>query len=256
MATALLMSLHMRALVRSRRMLVCIVLASLPPLFAFIALHFGPDEIPPDELIAVVAFFMSLQVVAPLVSLVVGSAVVNEEVENRTITYPFTRPIPRSAFFIGRWFATALVVAALLGASAALVGLAAGGTGEPLPEGLVLRLVGASIAGACVYPLLFAVLGVFLRRPMIVGLGYTFLFEGILANVPGGNQSLSIQYYLRSICLDPSLEVWQETGPFIALGLQSLSTPLAAVHVLSIVLVTFLTVGAVAISRRQYVLSS
>ena len=61
-----------------------------------------------------------LQVVAPLVGLVLGSIVISEEVEARTITYIFTRPVHRSALFLGRWLAVGLVAGGILALSAAL----------------------------------------------------------------------------------------------------------------------------------------
>ena len=63
---------------------------------------------------------MVLQVVAPLVGLVLGSIVISEEVEARTITYIFTRPVHRSALFLGRWLAVGWWPGGLLALSAAL----------------------------------------------------------------------------------------------------------------------------------------
>ena len=130
------------------------------------------------------------------------------------------------------------------------------GQGDQVSLAFGGRFVWASVAGGLVYSLVFAVLGIFLRRPMIVGLGYAFAFEGVLANAPGGTQTLALQYYLRSIALDPSLEVWGEVGGFVALGISTLESPWSASRSLAIVVLVALLVGGFAISRRQYVLTS
>lgn len=254
-ATAVLFGMQIGRVLRSRRTLVGLGLAAVPPLITAAALRFGPD-LDPREILALVSFFLSLQVIVPILSLVGGSAVVTEEVENRTITYLFTRPISRVAFFVGRWLATATVVCGLLGLSAAIVVLLVRTRGDAVTLALGGRFVWASVAGGLVYSLVFAVLGIFLRRPMIVGLGYAFAFEGVLANAPGGSQSLALQYYLRSIALDPALDVWREIGGFVAMGLSTLESPWEATRALSIVALVALLVGGFAISRRQYVLTS
>src|SRR5262249_32285170 len=101
----------------SRRSLACAALAAAPPLLAWIvsraARHHSPD------MVAVhIGWLLLVQVVVPLCALVCGSAVVTEEIENRTITYLFTRPIPRSAVLLGRWTAALVVLSVLLGLSA------------------------------------------------------------------------------------------------------------------------------------------
>lgn len=75
----------------------------------------------------------------------------------------------------------------------------------------------------------------------------------MLANLPGESQSLSIQFYLRSILLDERLLVFHELYPW---NLTGFLEPLEAARMLAIVALVALAVGGWAIGRRQYVLTA
>lgn len=273
--TWLMFRMHLGSVLRSKRMLICLLLAAGPPLIAW----FPAAREDAREVVGILGMMMSLQVIAPLIGLIAGSAVVTEEVENRTITYVFTRPVHRSSLFLGRWFATLVMTSTLLGPSSwavtavATTERAADATGRvewvhsaeerravpidrTLPEGMVQRYVWAAVLAGAVYSLLTAALGVFVRRSMIVGLGYAFAVEVLLANVPGGSQKFSVQYYLRGI-LTNLAEVenawWREFEPIqrtVFLSPAESSTRLLVVILLAVGLSTWW------ITRRQFVLTS
>ena len=130
--------------------------------------------------------------------------------------------------------------------------MAASSTGEALPEGLGTHYVWATVLGGAVYTLMFAVLGVFLRNPMVVGLGYVFAIEGLLANLPGSTGSLSVQYFLRSILAGIDLPIWKSLE---GMNVEYVSTTEATVR-MGILIGVALVVGTWGISRKQYVLTS
>lgn len=252
-ATWLLFRMQLTMVMRSRRMLLAILLAAIPPVIALIMATFAPGDVKPGEILASISFWLNLQVIVPILALVAGSAVVTEEIENRTITYLFTRPIPRPALLFGRLLATLVLVWLLLGSSATALSLAAAQRAGGLPDGLAMRVIAANLVGGTVYTILFATIGVFLRHPMIVGLGYTFAFEMAIANVPGGSQSLTIQYHLRSILVDATETCWQSAD---VMNIDSFSGPGEALGTLAVVAIVTLVVGALGIARRQYVLTA
>jgi ABC-type transport system involved in multi-copper enzyme maturation permease subunit len=209
---------------------------------AMLATHFG--------------WLVLLQIVVPLVALVAGSAVVAEEIEDRTITYLFTRPIPRAALLFGRWIATVVLIEALLALATWLLLLAcerAHGRVGPIDEGIRTPLFAAVLLGALVYSGLFAALGAFFRHPMLVGIGYAFAVEGFLANLPGKNQSLTVQFYLRSLIADGGSRAWHRLEGFTAIAFQSGER---AQLVLAILLVTALALGAWRVTTREFELTS
>lgn len=287
-ATLLMFRTHLAGVLRSKRALLCLVLACGPPAIAWA----GPRREDAFEVVTVLGMLL-LQFLAPFTGLIAGSAVVTEEIENRTITYVFTRPVHRASLFLGRWLATVVLISSLLGGCA--LGLVAVAQMErpgdergraehraevvdgehrvqtsyvpvdrTLPEGMAGRLVWSAVLAGAVYSLLTAGLGVFFRRPMIVGLGYAFAVEGLLANVPGSSQKLSVQYYLRAIFTDlrdgatSSLGERQQTmlRDFEPIQRTVFLTPADSSVRLLIVAALALAVCTWAITRRQYVLTS
>jgi ABC-type Na+ efflux pump permease subunit len=212
------------------------------------------------------SWFLFLQVVVPLVSLLQGQAVISREVEDRTITYLFSRPISRPAMFIGRSLGALAFTLLLLLAGALLLLFAAshGPLGKvPDPagfpqagwgaDGIVLPLLGAVALGAVTYTLLFAALGVFTKHPMILGLAYTFALEGFFANLPGSNQALAVQYYLRSWIAAHGSSGWSELEGF---DVTSFESPGRVLVRLALVAVLALALGSWRIRHKEFVLSA
>jgi len=101
----------------------------------------------------------------------------------------------------------------------------------------------------------FAAAGALFKKPMMVGLAYTFVVEGFMANLPGSNQKLTVLYYLKSYLISgyPELQVGDfEQGVLTT----PLFEPAGAVQALAMILLGILALGAWRFSRREYVLSA
>ncbi|MDF1837320.1 MAG: ABC transporter permease subunit [Planctomycetota bacterium] len=181
--------------------------------------------------------------------------------ESKTLTYLFTRPVPRWTLFLGRWAASALIVAVLLGVSAWWIGFDATSMAEnvklrprhQVPDGFTGRFVVASVLSGVLYTTMAAGLSTFMKRAIIVGLSYAFVLEMVVGNMPGSTMRLSIQYYLRNIILDGEVKAFSNFGPFSTM---ELITPSEALLRLGLVLIALLVSGCYVVQRRQYVLSS
>ena len=258
-ATIILFKFHLLRLCFSKRLLACLVVSALPVAAAFLIKTISPYVGPPPAV--ELAWYLIVQFVVPVLALILGSAVVAEEVEDRTITFLITRPIPRMTILLGRWLASLVVLSVLLMACVLLtvqfLGESAAGDQEhALPDGSVAALCQVSIAGGIVYSALFAACGALVRRPIILGLGYTFAVEAFLGNLPGKNQALTIQYYLRSYLCGQSDAILARIEQLNDGRSVDLVNPHDALLTLVYVLVFALVVGCWTISRRQYVLTS
>ena len=252
-ATGLLFRIQVARIWWTRRTLACAALALGPPFVVWIAASSSgrPAHVSGVEIATHVGWILLVQVVTPLLALLAGSAVVTEEIEDRTITYLFSRPIPRAAVLLGRWLAVLVVVSVFLGISAFLTCAGAGvGMDEP---GVLVPLLQATLIGGAVYSGLFAAVGVFVRHPMIAGLGYTFAVEGFLANLPGKNQALTVQYYLRSVIASRGSDDWSVIEGFADTRFQTAGSALTT---LAVVLLAVLALASWRIGRREYVLSA
>jgi ABC-2 type transport system permease protein len=121
--------------------------------------------------------------VAPIVALVLATSALGEERRQGTMSFLVIRPIPRWAIIAAKgmatWAATSTVVGAAGLAAAAAFGLRTGSWETVVPT---LALVGIN---NLIYVALFMPLGFLFKRAMLFGLGYVFIWDNGIANVPG-----------------------------------------------------------------------
>ncbi len=256
-ATWLLFVTHLPRLLRSRRTLLVLIVALIPAAIAWIVTSVALKRSPSPGAVATMGgWILLMQVVVPLTALVMGSAAVAEEVEDRTLTYLFTRPMPRAALLLGRWAAIAVVLTVILALATWLFLVAAGrarGEGPQLDAGVRWPLATAVLMGGLAYSAAAAALGAFVRYPIVIGLGYAFAVEGFLANLPGKNQMLTLQHHLRSWIMAQGSETWSRFEKFTTAGTVDART---AAFVLVGVVVVALAVGSWRLSRREFLLSA
>ncbi|HSB61843.1 MAG TPA: ABC transporter permease, partial [Vicinamibacteria bacterium] len=149
----------------------------------------------------IVAYYL-VRNVLPLVALFYATSLVADEVEGRTLTYLLTRPLPRPAILAGKFAAYVTTTLALtlpsLVVTFLLLATARGltGAGAAVPE--LFRDMGVVVLTLVAYGALFTLLGVLLRRPVIPGLLFLFLWE-LLANLPGYLPRFTLSAWLRSL---------------------------------------------------------
>ncbi|MDZ4774225.1 MAG: ABC transporter permease subunit [Planctomycetota bacterium] len=254
-AALLIAHVHFVRSLTGKRLVFCVLLAHLPALAGFVASGIS-SRVGPANLAANLGWMMLLQIAIPLVALIGGSAVVAEEIEDRTITYLFTRPVPRPALLIGRFVATAFLLAVVAASAVFFLLLAcerARGKGGTFDAHFAATLYEAAVLGVVAYSALFAALGAFFKHPMILGVAYACAIEGFLANLPGKNQSLTIQYYLRSLIADEAAPAWRKVEGF---GSAAFASVERAHIVLAAIVVVALCLGAWRLARRQFELTS
>lgn len=144
-----------------------------------------------------------LQVVLIVTALIAASRLFREEVEDNTLPYLTTRKISKASLvaykFLGYYGSALLIVIPPLLVSYAL---AFPPTGSAFGANLDVlgSLVSMSAVGLLAYGGLFLLLGFSpLKRPLVLGLLYGFLWEPIMIQLPGNVPLLSISHYLWSI---------------------------------------------------------
>jgi ABC-2 type transport system permease protein len=198
--------LALEDMIWSRRTVVLGILVGLPVLIALVyrivqAGH-GTSELGAFELYGVAVTYYYVGNVLPLAALFYATALIADEVEGRTLTYLLTRPIPRPSILLGKF--VAYLVTSLSLAWPALVGtffllVTARGRADlaaAVPD--LFRDAGVVALTLLSYGALFALLGVFLRRPLVPGLLFIFAWE-LVAWLPGYLPRLTLTLYLRSL---------------------------------------------------------
>jgi hypothetical protein len=231
-------------------MIVMLLLAALPGLLAFfITRRHRLNEI--EELFAYLTWYALLPLVVPLLALAGGSAVAAEEISDRTITYVFTRPASRAAFFLGRFAASFVAIGATVLGSMALLALVLR-TSRAVDAHAVFAfavpITCAAVLGSFVYASLFAAAGARLKRPVAVGLAYVFAIEGLVGNFPGKTQELAVQHHLRAMLVGTGRKVWATNAGEMQMTMEPRGEALAT---LVIVAGLALLLGCWFLSRRQ-----
>lgn len=132
-----------------------------------------------------------------------STAVISAEIEQKTIVYLLTRPIPRAGMILVRTLA-AILVSALVGfVAASVLALATYGPSGFGKEYFYRDLIGV-IVGAFAYTSFFTLLSLWINRSMIASLLYVFGWESIVPNIPGDMRYLAISSHLEAITRRPS----------------------------------------------------
>jgi len=182
-----LVAVTLRALLGRRRILLMVLLAALPILVGVLIRLGGGRSDAPEILDTLV-----IRTVLPLVALVIGTATIGSEIEDGTAVFLLAKPIARWRITLAKLGVAAGLTAALVVPPIVATGLLVGGFGGgSLATAFGFAL--AAIAGGSAYAVAFSALGVVTTRALVVGLGYTLLWEGVLAGLLEGTRFLSIR---------------------------------------------------------------
>jgi ABC-2 type transport system permease protein len=141
-----------------------------------------------------------LRFIVPVLGVFYGTALIADEVEDKTITYLFTRPIPRAAVLLGKYLAYIVCTTLVVLPSVVIVYFlivpfsAVAGTFAALVTDLGLLALGLAAYGA-----LFALVGTMMKRPLVVGLIFAFGWEQAALVMPGYLRRFTLAYYLQAL---------------------------------------------------------
>ncbi len=147
-------------------------------------------------------WLLYIRFIVPVLGVFYGTALIADEVEDKTITYLFTRPIPRRAVLLGKYLAYLVCTVLLVLPSVMLVFFLVVPTGgSTIAEAFPSLLIdfGMLIAGLSSYGAVFAFVGTRLKRPLIVGLVFAFGWEPAVLLFPGYLKRLTVAYYLQAL---------------------------------------------------------
>jgi ABC-2 type transport system permease protein len=195
-----------------------------------------------------------LRFTVPVLGVFYGTSLMADEVEDKTITYLFTRPVRRGAVMVGKYLAYLACTVMVVLPSVVLVYLLVvpmqGSLGGSFID--LLTDLGLLTLGLAVYGAVFAFIGARFKRPLLIGLVFIFGWEQIALVLPGYLKKFTVAYYLQSLVphtmpSDTTLSLIQG----IFRDTPALGTSL---FWLAVILVVFLAAAAWSVERREYVL--
>ena len=191
-----LVRLASRGVLGRRRTLLMALIAAVPVLVALIWLLTGqPDR--PALFASTVLDPWVLTTVLPIIALVLGTSVLGSEIEDGTIVYLLSKPLPRWLIVAAAVAVAGLASAALVVASTALCWVAGLGSAAVTPD--AARILAGVAFGAVVYSFVAVALSSLTGRALIIGLLYVMLWEGSLASLLAGTRLLSVRQYVLAI---------------------------------------------------------
>ena len=195
-----------------------------------------------------------LRFTVPVLGVFYGTSLIADEVEDKTITYLFTRPISKGSVLVGKYLAYLVCTVFVVLPSVMFVYLlivpmngSLGGSFLDLVKDLVLLALGLAVYGA-----VFAFIGAKFKRPLLIGLVFIFGWEQAALVFPGYLKYYTVAYYVQALVPhampnDSTLSLLQgifRTTP-------SLGSSLFGLFVIWAI---FLTIAAWVVERKEYVL--
>jgi len=201
-----------------------------------------------------IIWVLFLRFIVPVLGVFYGTSLVADEVEDKTITYLFTRPLRRGAVLLGKYLAylactTLVVLPSVMIVYFMLVPFReVAGSFPALATDLGLLAVGIATYGA-----LFTLVGTWLKRPLVVGLIYVFGWEQFAMLMPGYLRRFTVAYYLQALV--PHAMPADEGVTSLLRSVFS-DTPSAglSLFVLAAITLVSLFLAMRVIERREYVL--
>jgi ABC-2 type transport system permease protein len=195
-----------------------------------------------------------LRFTVPVLGIFYGTALIADEVEDKTLTYLFTRPVRRSAVLFGKYLAYFVVTSFVVLPSVMLVYLllapingSLGAAFIPLLKDLGLLAIGLGAYGA-----LFSFIGAQFKRPLLTGLIFVFGWEQAAMLFPGYLKKFTIAYYLQSLVP----HAMPQEGVMSLIQGMFRDTPNLAMSLfwLAVIWLGFLYLAGRAVERKEYVL--
>jgi ABC-type transport system involved in multi-copper enzyme maturation permease subunit len=195
-----------------------------------------------------------LRFIVPILGVFYGTSLMADEVEDKTITYLFTRPIPKGAVLVGKYLAylgcTVFVVLPSLVLVYLLIVPLRGSLGASFID-LVRDLVVLTL-GLAVYGAVFAFVGAKFKRPLLIGLVFIFGWEHAALAFPGYLKRFTVAYYLQGLV--PHAMPSDSMLSLIQGFFRESPTLLGSLVGLALIWGGFLWLAAWVVARREYVL--
>ncbi|MCC7042660.1 MAG: ABC transporter permease [Acidobacteria bacterium] len=197
-------------------------------------------------------FFVRFAV--PVLAVFYGTALIADEVEDKTITYLLTRPVRRASVLLGKYVAYLVSTVAVVLPAVVLMWLLIvpihGSLATSFPD--LAADLGILVVGLAAYGALFALVGATLRRPLVFGLLFVFGWETLTMALPGYLRQLTVAHYLQGLVP----HAMPAESPLAILQMVFRDPPGIVQSLVGLAVVTGvgLVLAARAVARREYVL--
>ena len=207
---ARIFDLSLGELIWSRRTIFMALVVGAPVVLATVArivqasgvapLRINGTRVEAISVFGMIIWVLFLRFIVPVLGVFYGTSLVADEVEDKTITYLFTRPLRRGAVLLGKYLAYLACTTLVVLPSVMIVYFMLVPFGEVARSFTsLLTDLGLLALGIATYGALFTMVGAWLKRPLVVGLVYVFGWEQFAMLMPGYLRRFTVAYYLQAL---------------------------------------------------------
>lgn len=248
MSDLYLFRITLRDLVRPGKLIAAALLVGVAVLVAAIVrANAGPGEFHPAASYNGISSILVFGYIVVILSLVYSTGLIGQEIEQKTIPYLLTRPMPRWRILLAKYLAAVVVTTvtvwlADIAVALTLFGPAKIGASHLWKDMLILPL------GAMAYNGIFLLLSTLVSKGLLYGLGYAFI-EPLLPRIPGDWQKISLLTYLHALA--PHLDAGDATMSAQAAVAVEIAGWIAWTVVITVILGSVIA-SLVVFSTREY----
>lgn len=138
---------------------------------------------------------LALGTLVPLFGLIVGTGVIGPEIDDGSVVYLLSKPIPRPTIILSKLVVAVGATVVFAAVPTFLAGLIMSGTAAQIAFGFGVGALAASVA----YSAIFLLLAVVTRHAVVFGLGYALIWESLVGGFVPGARTLSVQQWSLSV---------------------------------------------------------
>ncbi len=195
----------------SRRTIFMALVVGLPVVLALVVRLIGALGAPAmrvnnvavdgPTMFGLVLWALYLRFSIPVLGVFYGTSLIADEVEDKTITYLFTRPISRASVLLGKYLAYLVCTVCVVLPSLVVVWLLVIPIGGRLGENFLdmAKDLGLLAVGLALYGAVFALVGAAFKRPLLAGLIFIFGWEPTMLVLPGYLKRFTVAFYLQGL---------------------------------------------------------
>ena len=262
-ASARVFELSLGEMLWSRRTIFMALVVGGPVLLAVVARLLQASGIPALRvngvridgagIFGMMMWVLFIRFIVPVLGVFYGTALVADEVEDKTITYLFTRPIQRGAVMMGKYLAYLVCTSLVVLPSVMIVYFMMVPFQQvPATFGLLLKDLGILAIGLAVYGALFALVGAVMKRPLVIGLVFAFGWEQVAMLMPGYLKRFTLAHYVQALV--PHAMPSDGAASLLQAVFREVPSAGTALFWLFFALAASLYLATRAIERREYVL--
>lgn len=150
----------------------------------------------------------------PLATLILATAALGDEIEDKTLQYLTLKPISRTRIVIEKFIAVLLVSVPIAWVMLTITYLVQCWGKFDETNDFIVPILASSAVGILGFGALFMMVSMLIQRALLVGIFYVFVWESALSRFLPGIRSISVRHYSQSLFVrmldDPRIEI---SGP-------------------------------------------